>query len=115
VWDGELEIGPPPDPGVHMDIRRSEAASRQLVSARVRWQLSTLVQKIAPNLHRWNRSVLFDIDRLRRDIGWAPEYTFPSMVEHTYEWWRRAGLDRTQQFDFSFEDLLLERVSELRG
>ena len=58
VWDGELELGPPPDPGVHIDIRRSEEASRQLVSARVRWQLSTLVQKIAPNLHRWNRSVV---------------------------------------------------------
>jgi dTDP-D-glucose 4,6-dehydratase len=66
-----------------------------------------LVQKIAPNLHRWDRNVVFGIDRLRRDIGWEPEYTFRSMVEHTYEWFRRVGLDTSLQLDFTFEDQLL--------
>ena len=50
------------------------------------------------------------IGRLRRDIGWEPEYTFASMVEQTYEWWRGQGLDRSLQLDFAFEDQLLAHV-----
>jgi hypothetical protein len=29
------------------------------------------------------------------------------MVEHTYEWFRRVGLDTSLQLDFTFEDQLL--------
>jgi nucleoside-diphosphate-sugar epimerase len=93
-----------------MDIRTSDIARRASAAGRARWQLAALVQKLAPNLHRWNRSVVFDIGRLRRDIGWEPEFTFRSMIEHTYEWWRRCGHDQVQQFDFGFEDELLAHV-----
>jgi hypothetical protein len=31
-------------------------------------------------------------------------------VEHTYDWFRREGLDRTSQFDFTVEDNLLEHL-----
>jgi nucleoside-diphosphate-sugar epimerase len=109
AWDGDLELGVP-EPQVRMDIRTSDIARRVNAAGRARWQLATLVQKLAPNLHRWNRSVLFDIGRLRRDVEWEPEFTFQSMVEHTYEWWCRTGLAGTQEFDFSFEDQLLAQV-----
>ena len=74
--------------------------------------LSRLVQRLAPNLHRWNQSTLFSIDRLRTDIGWTPEYTFPAMVEQTYEWFCREGLDRSLTFDWTFEDQLLAHLGE---
>jgi nucleoside-diphosphate-sugar epimerase len=71
----------------------------------------TLIQRVAPYIHKWNRSVLFSIDRLRDDIGWAPEYTFASSVDQTYEWFRRAELHETREFDFTQEDALLERLA----
>jgi nucleoside-diphosphate-sugar epimerase len=115
AWDGELELGPSGSSGSRFDIRTSESARRQAAATRSRWQLAMLVQKLAPDLHHWNRSVVFDTTRLRRDVGWEPEYTFASMVEHTYDWWRRAGLDKTMEFDFSFEDRLLSHVRQTRS
>ena len=69
-----------------------------------------LIQKVAPHIHRWNSSVFFSVDRLRRDVGWEPEYGFRAAVEQTYEWYRRQGLDERGEFDFSSEDALLERI-----
>ncbi|MCZ6887649.1 MAG: NAD-dependent epimerase/dehydratase family protein, partial [Gammaproteobacteria bacterium] len=69
-----------------------------------------MIQSVAPNIHAWNDSALFSIDRLRNDIGWEPEYTFASAVAQTYAWFLSEGLDKTREFDFSFEDALLERI-----
>lgn len=69
-----------------------------------------LIQKVAPHIHHWNASVFFSVDRLKNDIGWEPEYSFRAAVEQTYEWYRREGLDQTGEFDFSFEDRLIERL-----
>jgi nucleoside-diphosphate-sugar epimerase len=110
AWDGDLELEAVPVAGRAIDIRQTEEGRRRAAAGRRRFQLSTLVQKLAPNLHRWNRSVVFDIERLRRDTGWAPEYTFAGMVEHTYEWFCRAGLDKGSSFDFTFEDQLLGHI-----
>ena len=74
------------------------------------FMLSRLIQRLAPNLHRWNSSTLFSIERLKVDIGWVPEYTFPAMVEQTYAWFRRAGLDVSLEFDWTFEDALLAHL-----
>lgn len=74
------------------------------------FQLNRLMQRIAPNLHGWRNSVWFSIDDLRRDTGWAPEFTFESAVEQTWKWMREAGLDQTREFDFGFEDDLLARI-----
>jgi nucleoside-diphosphate-sugar epimerase len=70
-----------------------------------------LIQKVAPHIHHWNASVFFSVDRLCSDIGWEPEYGFRASVEQTYEWYRREGLEQTNEFDFAFEDELLERLS----
>ncbi len=68
------------------------------------------MQRLAPHLHHWNRSVFFSIEQLKRDTGWEPEYTFRSAVEQTWEWMQSEGLDRTREFDFGFEDDLIERL-----
>ena len=104
LWDGRIEVADQMSP-VAIDTRSGDGGRAMTL-----FQLSTLVQKLQPNLHRWNQSVLFSVDRLKRDLGWAPEYTFQAAVEQTYEWFLREGLHETRDFDFTFEDQLLERL-----
>jgi len=95
-----------------MDIRSTETVDALV---RQRFLLTFLVQRIAPHLHFWNRSVVFGIDRLREDVGWRPEFSFASAVEHTYEWYRRERRHEATRFDWSWEDQLLRLVAERRG
>ena len=48
------------------------------------FQINRILQRIAPHLHHWNKSVFFGIRRLEQDVGWTPEYTFPAP-------WSRPG------------------------
>lgn len=89
----------------NIDIRTKEAQR-----AVHRYQIATLIQRLAPNLHHWSDSVFFGVDALRRDVGWEPEYTFRSAVEQTWEWFVAEGLDKTSDFDFAYEDRLLEMI-----
>ncbi|MBW2536924.1 MAG: NAD-dependent epimerase/dehydratase family protein [Deltaproteobacteria bacterium] len=88
------------------DTRAMRRDERQLQL----FQINRIIQRIAPNLHHWNRSVFFSTRRLEQDVGWAPEYTFPRAVEQTWEWMRRTGRDRSLQFDFAPEDDLLVHI-----
>ena len=97
---------------VKVDIRSSERGDAVVAQ---RFQLTMLVQRLAPHIHHWNRSVLFAIDRLRDDVGWRPDFTFPAAVEHTYAWFRQQRLHETLAFDWSWEDQLLKLVSDYRG
>ena len=76
-----------------------------------RFQLAQLVQHLAPNIHHWNKSTVFSIDRLRNDIGWEPQHTFESMVDHTFGWYHDAGLAHTQAVDWGFEESILATLS----
>lgn len=115
LWDGEISLAP--DSGVRsrIEVRSSDEARARMLATRARFQLSTLVQHIAPNLHRWNQSVVFGIDRLRTDIGWQPQHTFRSMVEAAYEWFCRTGLDRAISFDWEFEDEIVRLLDGHRA
>lgn len=79
--------------------------------ARSQFMLSCLVQRIAPHLHHWNRNVVFGVDRLRRDVGWEPEFCFPAAVEHTWDWFRGSGQGEARDPDFSWEDELLRQAA----
>ncbi len=68
------------------------------------------MQRLAPNIHGWNRNVFFSIDRLKRDVGWEPQFTFRGAVEQTWEWMRAERLHETLNFDFEVEDELIKRV-----
>lgn len=103
LYAGREELGGGPLQ-VKVDVRsREEARQRSLFG------VQRLMQRIAPNIHHWNRSVFFSIEQLKEDTGWRPEYTFRSAVEQTWEWMQREGLDLSLEFDFDFEDALLER------
>ena len=69
-----------------------------------------LVQRLNPQLHHWNHNTVFSIDRMREDFGFEPEYTFDSAVEQTYDWFRREGLEKVRQYDFGWEDELIQRI-----
>ena len=89
----------------NVDIRTTRSDDRAYL-----FEVQRIMQRIAPHIHHWNRSVCFSIERLKQDTGWAPEFTFGSAVERTWEWMLREGLDRTLEFDFGFEDELLARL-----
>jgi len=98
LWDGRIPL----DGGA---VAVDDAAVM-----RQRWQLSMLVQRMAPNLHRWNHSVLFSVDRLREDVGWRPAHRLRQMVEETYGWWRHLPAGERATFDFGWEDALAGRL-----
>jgi nucleoside-diphosphate-sugar epimerase len=70
-----------------------------------------LIQRLAPNIHHWNDSTVFSVERLWEDVGFRPGYTFQAAVEQTYDWFRREKLNESLQFDFSWEDNLLKRLA----
>src|SRR5829696_2517038 len=108
VWNGRRELGLARPTGAHIDIRSTQAEQRmQEMAIRQRYQLTNLVQKLAPHLHHWDDSVLFGIDKLARDVGWRPRRTFRETVEKTYEWFTREQIADGVAFDFAFEDELL--------
>jgi nucleoside-diphosphate-sugar epimerase len=92
-----------------IDIRSTETPGAVL---RQRFLLTFLVQRIAPHIHAWNKSVVFSVDRIREETGWRPDFGFPAAVEHTYAWFRDQKLHETARFDWSWEDQLLERVAD---
>ena len=73
---------------------------------------NSLVQRLNPQLHHWNHNTIFSIDRMREDFGFTPDFGFATAVEHTYEWFRREGLDKVRQYDWSWEDQLLQMVKD---
>jgi hypothetical protein len=105
LYSGQVRMGGGPVTG-HVDIR----AERKDERANYLFQIQRIIQRLAPHIHHWNRSLLFSTEALRGDIGWAPEYTFPAAVEQTWQWMQAEGLDRTLDFDFMFEDELIERI-----
>ena len=97
----------PARPEAKVDTRTDSQAG---TIANNQFMLSCLVQRIAPHIHGWNRNVLFGVDRLRRDVGWEPEYDLERAARATWDWFRGQGLDESKHFDFSWEDELLRQI-----
>lgn len=93
----------------------TRTTSKQNPVAMNQFVLSCLVQRLAPHLHGWNRNVLFSVDRLRRDVGWEPEFDLRRAVEHTWAWYQAEGLHETKTFDFAWEDELLRQIEAYPG
>ena len=84
----------------------------RIASPQGRARVAQLIQRLGSPTHPWNAGTAFSSDRLRRDTGWEPQYTFRSAVEQTHEWFRREGLHETLEFDFRWEDALLDHLGE---
>ena len=109
LWLGRLEVKLPKTQ-TKADTRSGHPVSDHVQTNR--FMLTMLVQQIAPNIHHWDRSTLFSVEKLRRHVGWEPELTFKASVERTWRGYQAAGLDKTQQFDFTFEDELIRMARE---
>ena len=109
IYDGELILDVE-QVDSYQNIRTASSGSS--TSQENLAYLQQLIQRLAPYIHRWNQGAVFSVDRLRRETGWEPEYTFRAAVEQTYEWYRRESLDKTMKFDFRWEDALLAHVAQ---
>lgn len=107
LWDGEIEIAVESSAKVNVDIRSSEEARRKQQSVRHRFKFASVIPRIAPNIHRWNRSVVFGIDALKSDTGWEPQHSLASMVDQTHAWHLETG---GREYDWSYEDELLKAL-----
>lgn len=110
LYAGRMSLSGEPLP-VNADIRTAAPDRRDAAL----FGLQRILQRLAPHLHPWNRSVFFSIERLRRDLGWEPEYSFPAAVAQTWEWMQRTGLVESRDFDFGFEDDLIARLRSHRS
>ncbi len=70
-----------------------------------------LIQRLALDVHRWDDNVVLSIDKLRQHTGWEPLYSFEGMIAQTFEWFCHEGLHKTLEFDFAWEDELLQRLN----
>ncbi len=106
IWTDRISLS---GSTVALRAPRTYATSLPMAESNLRFA-NSLVQRLNPQLHHWNHNTIFSIDRLRQDIGWEPDFTFATAVEHTYEWFRREGLDKVRQYDWSWEDQLLRTI-----
>ena len=107
IYSGEIALGEVAMT-VHADTRTRQDTRKQSL-----FQVNCIIQRLAPNIHFWDRSVLFSIERLKEDTGWRPEFTFQAAAERTWEWMLRSGRDQSLEFDFGFEDRLIAQIQRL--
>ncbi|MDG2050811.1 MAG: NAD-dependent epimerase/dehydratase family protein [Myxococcota bacterium] len=105
IYSGEVPLGAV-DMTVHADTRTRQDTRKQSL-----FQINCIIQRLAPNIHPWDRSVLFSVERLKDDTGWRPEFTFQAAVEHTWDWMQSSGRSQSLDFDFAFEDQLIEQIA----
>jgi nucleoside-diphosphate-sugar epimerase len=104
IWDDRVALE-----GTTVQIRAPRQGVQPQPQSNMRF-MNGLLQRLNAQLHRWNQNTVFSIDALRNDIGWEPDYTFVTAVEQTYDWFRREGLDKERNFDFGWEDNILEMI-----
>lgn len=104
LWDGRLQLAMP---AIRANIDTRSERDRHLMAL---FGLTSLIQRSGFHLHRWNRSVIYSCDRLTRDVGWRPQYSFAGAVQQTWEWWLESGEADRVAFDFSFEDELISHI-----
>ncbi len=110
LWDGDIKL--PFDTGARptMDIRSTEDSVARIMPHIHKFQLATIIQRLQPNVHRWDHDVVFSVDAIKAIGGWTPSFDFPGCVADTYEWWQSAGgLDR-MEYDFAWEDEILTHL-----
>lgn len=114
LWEGDITFDHGAATSTNIDIRSSDKGKKERTGPsplRTRFKMATIVQRLAPNIHRWNRNTFFSVEKLQSMTNWAPEHDFRSMVEHTYDWFTTEGLADTVDFDWTFEDQILAHIN----
>ena len=106
LWDGAVPLDPAAQASaVNIDIR---STSQRSVAVATRFKLANITQRLAPNIHRWNRNVIFGIDKLRRDVGFEPRVELGEMIAEVHEWQQAESV--SHDFDWTMEDQILKLV-----
>lgn len=58
-------------------------------------------------------SMVFSIDKIRRDLGWEPKFSLAEGLADSFAWFRDGGRDK-YEYDFSADDEVLAEI-ERRG
>ena len=111
LWDREIKLTPPDETRSTMDIRMTPDARETIMRHIHKMPLGNLSQRLQVSLHRWDSPTIFSIDAMKATTGWAPQHTFDSTVEATYEWWRGTELHATTTQDYTYEDEILALLS----
>jgi nucleoside-diphosphate-sugar epimerase len=93
-------------PAPTLDFRPTAAARDRARPHAVKFQLANIVQRLQPNLHRWDRDTVTSVDSLKEVTDWEPRFDFDAAVEATYEWWQGAPESEVEH-DFGWEDEIL--------
>ncbi len=107
LWDGEIRVSADQGPRRGLDIRPTEAALERVLPHLAKFQMSTLVQRLQPNLHRWDTDTVFGVDALKAATGWTPQFTFDEAMEATYDWWLATPEVHDFPHDYGWEDEVL--------
>lgn len=59
-------------------------------------------------------SMVFSIDKARRELGWEPRYSLAEGLADSWRWFRDGGRDR-YQYDFAQDDEILAAIAERGG
>ncbi|WP_068086783.1 NAD-dependent epimerase/dehydratase family protein [Novosphingobium rosa] len=59
-------------------------------------------------------SMVFDIAKIRRDLGWEPQMTLAEGLADSYRWFREGGRER-YTYDFSADDAILAALAQRGG
>lgn len=105
LWSGRVKLDIP-NIQATIDTRTSDA-DKQMMAL---FNLTKIIQRSGFHIHPWNANVIYSIERIKQDTGWRPRYSFRGAVQHTFDWYKAQGLDKTQSFDFDFEDQLLAMI-----
>ena len=107
LWDAKIRVAADQGPRVGLDIRPTDAALERVLPHLSKFQIATLVQRLQPNLHRWDHDTVFGVEALREATGWTPAFTFELAMEQTYEWWMATPAVNEIHHDFAWEDEIL--------
>lgn len=111
LWDAKQRVAADQGPRIGLDIRPTEAALERVLPHVAKFQIATLVQRLQPNLHRWNADTVFGVESLKEATGWTSGYSFEKAMEETYEWWMNTPDVNQIHHDFGWEDEILELMA----
>lgn len=104
IWTDKVSLE-----GNTVQLREPRAGVQPNRQSNMRF-VQSLIQRLNPQLHHWNHNTVFAIDAMREDFGFEPDYTFDSAVEQTFDWFKREGLDKVREYDFGWEDTIIQMI-----
>jgi len=81
MWDGELVFDHGAAAKTNIDIRSSDDGKKRRDGPsplRTRFKLATVNQRLAPNIHRWNRSTFFSVENIADTVDF--DWTFEDQI-----------------------------------